>query len=202
MNSATVTLILGILVIVAVAFMGGRASIKGVFEIDTPGLIHWLLKAKEEKGQPVTSPAESVNPLPTQPLIQRLIQQPTKIKLPRATIVWADDKPLNNVFERQAFASMGILCDSYTSNDEALTALDRVKYDLVVSDIGRKGRAETGWDLLAQVKKGHADTPFIFYTMGITEDIRSKAIANGAAGITETPDDLAQLVLNLISKHT
>jgi len=193
MDWATVTLILGILAVVGILIVGGRASIsKGKLEIDTRGFMHWLRKAKEEKGEPATSPVKPVNPLPTQRLI----------KLPRATIVWVDDKPLNNVFERQAFASAGIFCDSYTSNDEALTALDLMKYDLVISDIGRKGRTETGWDLLVQVKERHADIPFIFYTMGITEDVQSEAIAKGAAGITERPDDLAQLVLNLISKHT
>lgn len=154
--------------------------------------MHWLHKAKEEKGEPVTAPVQPVNPRPTQRLLT----------LPRAAIAWVDDKPLNNVFERQAFASAGIFCDSYTSNNEALTALDWVKYDLVISDIGREGRSETGWDLLAQVKEKHADIPFVFYTMGITEDIQSEAMAQGAAGITETPDGLAQLVLDLVSKYT
>jgi CheY-like chemotaxis protein len=189
----TVTLILGVLAILGVLIVGGTASVsKGKLEVNSDGFMHWLHKAKEEKGQILTAPVRPVNPRPTRRLL----------KLPRATIAWVDDKPLNNVFERRALASAGIFCDSYTWNDEALAALEWVKYDLVISDIGREGRSETGWDLLTRVKEKHADIPFVFYTMGITENLRSEAMAQGAAGITETPDALAQLVLDLVAKHT
>jgi hypothetical protein len=123
MDWPTVILILGILAIVGVLIVGGRASVskEGTIEINSQGFMHWLQKANVEKGAAETAPVQFINPQPTQ----------QNIKLPRATIAWVDDEPLNNVFERQAFASAGIFCDSYTSNDEALQALDWVKYDLV-----------------------------------------------------------------------
>ena len=68
----------------------------------------------------------------------------------------------------------------------------------MISDIKRSGRDETGWDLLADVKEHHPELPFIFYTMGITNERRSEAGARGAAGITASPVELARLVFSLI----
>lgn len=190
MDWMTVVLILGILAIVGVLVIGGKAKVsKDSIAVDTPGFLHWLRKAREERGTSGSTPAQPVDPKPKQRLL----------KLPRATIVWADDKPLNNQFERLAFASAGIFCDSYTTNDDTKKALDRAKYDLVISDIGRDGRAETGWDLLPDVKR--RNIPFVFYTMGITDELQSEAKAEGAAGITENPDELTQLVFDLIARR-
>ncbi len=192
MDWATVTLILGILTIVGILIIGGNATIsKGSITIDTSGFLEWLRKAKDEKGISTPAPVKQVDPLPTQKIG----------KLPRATIAWVDDKPLNNVFERRAFASAGIFCDTYTTNIDALNALGLMKYDLIISDIGRKGVAETGWDLLSLVRKKYATIPFIFYTMGLTDQVKSDATKKGASGIAENPNELAQTVLDLITNR-
>ena len=199
MDWPTVYLILGGIAIIGVLVVGGTVTVKGL-SVNTQGFLHWLRRASEEKGATAAAAQVPTSRQPINPKPRRLWRR-LWVKVPRATIAWVDDKPLNNQFERLAFASAGIFCDSYTTNDDTLKALGRARYDLVISDIGRGGQAETGWDLLAEVKRQHSDMPFVFYTMGITDELRSKAQANGATGITETPDELARLVLDLISRR-
>ena len=107
MDWPTVIFILGILAIVSIVIIGGKAKVsKTGVEVDTPGFLDWLQKAKAAKGAANLPPeaitaATPINPKPVQP----------GVKLPRAAILWIDDNPLNNINERFAFASVGVFCD-------------------------------------------------------------------------------------------
>jgi CheY-like chemotaxis protein len=187
-----VALILGSILVVGILILGARITItkEGVV-IDPKSVLDWLRKANEEKG--VTANTQ-ITALET-----RISFEPRKlpIRLPRSIIIWVDDHPLNNQFERLAFASAGIFCDSYTANAEAINAIKRQKPDLVISDIARDERSESGWDLLAEIKREFPNIPFVFYTMGVTAELRSEAHNRGAAGIFELPDELTARVLEL-----
>lgn len=190
MDWPTAFLILGVLAIIGVVIVGGRAKVtKEGVEIDTPGFLKWVQKASEDKNTSITLDESELAP--------KAIT--TQQQLPLATVMWVDDLPIRNHYERRALASRGVFCDSYTCNKEAMTALRRGDYDLVISDIGRGQSTETGWDLLAAVRYKFPTIPFVFYTIGIDDRMRQQAAEGGANGIVEVPDKLMQLVFGLLN---
>lgn len=56
----------------------------------------------------------------------------------RNHILWVDDRPENNTYERQAFEAMGIQFTLALSTDEAFERLSQVKYAAIISDMGRR----------------------------------------------------------------
>ena len=64
-------------------------------------------------------------------------------------ILWVDDKPENNRFERIAFEQAGIRFHSASSTDEALALLNRhgFRYGAVISDFSRR-QPRAGYELL------------------------------------------------------
>lgn len=193
-----VILVLGILALLAILIAGGNFRLGaggGELSVNTVGILENLRRANETKSGTDNTLA------PAAPAFDPHLKQ-RRAKLPLATILWVDDEPLNNIFERQAFANAGIFCDSYTTNTEALEALNSTHYDVIISDIGRGSGAETGWELLAKVKRSHAEIPFVFYTFKVDEEKRSKARNGGAYAITELPDELARVLFDLISRSS
>jgi CheY-like chemotaxis protein len=193
MEWSTVVFVLGLVAILAVIVVGGRAKVgKGGIEIDTGGIREWLRKAQEEKKAPAGQASRNKTP-PAE--AQELARAPApSTKVPRARVLWVDDHPLNNIFERQALASAGIFADSYTTNEDAEQALDRVPYDLVISDIARDGRGELGWDLLDVVRRNRPATPFLFYVGSAGPERRAEAERRGASGMTADPGELMRLI--------
>ena len=53
-------------------------------------------------------------------------------------MLWVDDRPANNEFERKWLRPHGIVFDSVVSTDEALEQLSNESYDLVITDLGRE----------------------------------------------------------------
>jgi hypothetical protein len=136
MDWPIVILILGIVAIIGVLLVGGTSSAnqKGVV-VKTDGLLSILLELSKKNASQASAPAELKQ---TAARINALAD-PLARTLPRATILWVGDQPLNNLLERRVFAGLGIYCDAYTNNAEALKSLRTSTYDLVLSDIGRGG---------------------------------------------------------------
>lgn len=63
-------------------------------------------------------------------------------------ILWVDDRPGNNVYERQAFEAQGIEFALALSTDGALELLKTNKFSAIISDMGRKEGAQEGYVLL------------------------------------------------------
>lgn len=180
--------------VVVVAFFGGQVSVtpKGVLKIKTEGLLHGLQAARRQKGKTRAEPDE-------EKVVDEARTAMKKNRYP-AQVLWVDDYPLNNIYERQALSGIGIHADSYTNNSDALEALEMANYQLVISDIGRDNSEETGWDLLDLVHESHSDLPFLFYIGFVDENRQEKAVQKGAKGITDDPGELIRLVTTEISK--
>ncbi len=164
-----------------VALVGGKLTIgpKGI-SMDTKGVIDAIRKAREEKGIEGDADSEDVAPVSSQ-------------KLPTATVLWVDDSTENNIYERLALAKMGVHVECYTTNDLALSVLELVDPNLVVSDISRS-LDENGWELLTSVREKKPDLPFIFYTGSVSDDRARKATEGGATGIFSDPADLVRAI--------
>ncbi|HUV73399.1 MAG TPA: hypothetical protein VMW79_03745 [Anaerolineae bacterium] len=65
-------------------------------------------------------------------------------KLRRARILWIDDYPQNNEYERRMMRALGALVDTARDSLEARSLMARTGYDLVISDIDRSGIPDEG----------------------------------------------------------
>jgi AraC-like DNA-binding protein len=115
-------------------------------------------------------------------------------------VLWVDDHPINCIDERRQLAALGVHCDSYTCNAEALQALDLYPYRLIISDISRRGGRESGWDLLAALQQRlEPPLPFLFFTDRVTPHLERRARARGAQGIFAHTAPLLEAVRGLLA---
>ena len=113
-------------------------------------------------------------------------------------ILWVDDCPENNLSERQAFEAQGIDCSLALSTTEALRSIQRNKYAVIISDMGRKEGMQEGYILLEKLKDLKDKTPFIIYANSSAPEYKKKTNELGAAGSTNRADELFKLVINNI----
>src|SRR5689334_7055629 len=78
-----------------------------------------------------------------------------------ARILWVDDRPDNNRFERQALEALGIDVELSLSTEDALDKLRRQPYDLIISDMGRPGDSRAGYTLLDRLRSGGNPIPYV-----------------------------------------
>lgn len=116
--------------------------------------------------------------------------------LPPKTILWVDDNPHNNVWEREALASYGYKFAMARSTIEAEALMDVVPFSAIVSDMGRAGDRAAGLTLLGEVRGRGSKVPFLIYTSG---DVARRMVDNvheqGGTGITADPDNLVQMLV-------
>jgi PleD family two-component response regulator len=84
--------------------------------------------------------AESVNP--------RVIRRASE-----ATVLWVDDRPSNNIFERQSLEALGVSFVLAISTDEALSKVAKQKFDVIISDMGRPPDPRAGYTLFGEASR-------------------------------------------------
>jgi len=114
-------------------------------------------------------------------------------------ILWVDDRPENNVYERQAFEAEGIEFNLALSTNEAIEVLKDKKYAAIISNMGRKEGPQEGYVLLEKIRKSGDKTPFFIYAGSNAPEHKMMAIERGAQGSTNRPQELYEMVMNRIS---
>ncbi len=99
----------------------------------------------------------------------------------RNRILWVDDRPENNTYERQAFEAMGHSFTLALSTDEAFERLSQAKYAAIISDMGRREGPREGYVLLDRLRKQGDHTPLFFYAASNAPE-RAIATARSQAG--------------------
>lgn len=122
-------------------------------------------------------------------------------ELQGATVLWVDDNPDNNRFEREAFQALGVRFELSTSTDDALQQLNRRQFEAVISDMGRGQDRDAGYLLLEQLRLTDPSTPFFIYAGSSAVRHRQEALARGAQGSTNSPKELMAMVLQAIREH-
>jgi CheY-like chemotaxis protein len=115
-------------------------------------------------------------------------------------ILWVDDRPENNVYERQAFESQGIIFNLALSTNEAIEMLMKNKYAAIISDMGRKEGPQEGYVLLDYIRRSGDTTPFFIYAGSNTSEHKKMAKEKGAQGSTNRAQDLFELVISAIKR--
>ncbi|MBR6095605.1 MAG: response regulator [Oscillospiraceae bacterium] len=113
-------------------------------------------------------------------------------------ILWVDDRPENNVYERKMMERYGLEFSLALSTQQALALMKTHEFALIISDMGRKEGPEAGYVLLEQVRALDKTIPFLFYAGSRKPDHIAKSIRRGAQYCTNDPAELIQLVLGLV----
>jgi CheY-like chemotaxis protein len=185
MEYAGTVFLLVLVILLIVAIVGGKVKIAPTeVTLDTPGFLEYLRKARLARG---LNPKSDDLKVKTQ--AEKFVKKLSS--LPSGVVLWVDDHQTNNVNERLALAKLGIYCECYSNNDEAMDVFEQVNPDLVISDIGRDSGSD-GFDLLKSVRAKSADIAFIFYTVSPNQDRLERARRGGATAIVELPDELIQ----------
>ncbi|MGH2480427.1 MAG: response regulator, partial [Ktedonobacteraceae bacterium] len=117
------------------------------------------------------------------------------------SVLWVDDRPENQQYERNALKALGIRFTASLSTEEALAKLRRKKYDAIISDMGRPPDAQAGYTLLQNLPELNKDTPFMIYSFnGSLPEHRQEAARRGAYGSTDQIQELFGMVLEALQQ--
>jgi CheY-like chemotaxis protein len=114
-------------------------------------------------------------------------------------ILWVDDNPDNNIWERQALESYGVRFVLARDTAEAERQLrEKGSFAAIISDLGRVGDPQAGYTLLSRVREARIQVPYFIYTTGLAARLWPIAKLRGAQGITADPDALVEMVVAAI----
>jgi len=117
-------------------------------------------------------------------------------------ILWVDDREESRVFERQALQSLGFAIVVVETTGDAIAAIEREQFDVVISGMGRQTDARAGFTLLSRVRNYNVTVPYILYFQAPTADQQTEAWNRGALGIVSSPGDLVTLIVNTVASAT
>lgn len=113
-------------------------------------------------------------------------------------ILWVDDRPDNNVWERRALEAYGVRFELATDTDQALDALRGGGFAAIISDMGRPGDRQAGFTLLERLRAEGEDVPYVIYASSRAPEHVREARARGALGATNDPEELVEMVVGAI----
>lgn len=114
-------------------------------------------------------------------------------------ILWVDDRPGNNFYERRALEALGTHIETSLDTSHALEQLRARSYDLVISDLSRPGDSRAGYTLLDALRQSGDRTPVIIYAGSRAPEHVRDAQSHGAIGCTNSPQELILLASRALS---
>jgi CheY-like chemotaxis protein len=114
------------------------------------------------------------------------------------TVLWVDDHPANNFYERQAFEAMGLGFTLAESTAEALREMESQDFAAIISDMGRREGPREGYILLDTIRGRGDDTPFFVYASSDASEHRRETFEHKGQGCTNDPQELFQMVMRAV----
>jgi PAS domain S-box-containing protein len=119
-----------------------------------------------------------------------------KIQKPALRILHLEDDENDHFLVVEKLRADGLVCEFFLarSKSEFAEALNRAKYDLIISDFSLP--SYDGLSALSLAQELHAETPFIFFSGTIGEDIAVESLRNGAVDyvLKQRPNRLSAAV--------
>lgn len=116
-------------------------------------------------------------------------------KAKRSIVLWVDDNPNYNIYERQSLEFLGVRFILAKSTDEALAKAGSQRIDLIISDMGRPPDSRAGYTLLDALRARGDKTPYIIYAGSRSAEHVAESRRHGAIGCTNDPYELFQYVV-------
>jgi CheY-like chemotaxis protein len=155
-----------------------------------------VAQVKEQASE--TSTHTPIGEKETEKRISELITPKASQQLAGAKVLWVDDRPQLNTYERQALEQLGIQFTISTSTDDALEKLQHPNYSVIISDMGRPPDKEAGYTLLEEIRKRGITTPFIIYAGSRAPEYVTETRRRGGLGTTNRPIELFEMVVDAI----
>lgn len=133
-------------------------------------------------------------------LVNRTSQR-EKVKSSRNRILWVDDRPENNIYERKAFEAQGIEFSLALNTQEALELIEDNDYIAIISDMGRKEGNQEGYVLLEAIRSSDNNIPFFIYAGSRSTEHKKMARDRGAQGTTNRADELYKMVMDTVAQN-
>ena len=111
-----------------------------------------------------------------------------------ARLLWIDEHPANNDDEVRLFKRLGMAVDLAASDAEASKLLAAGVYDVVISSWTRAGDSEAGKTFIPTIRAAMLSPEVIFYVG------KNREVPIGAFGLTVRPDELLNLVLDVLER--
>lgn len=116
----------------------------------------------------------------------------------RREVLWVDDHPENNTYEREAFESVGLRFTLALSTDEAFEKLAENRYEAIISDMGRREGPREGYVLLNRLRNAGDLTPLFIYASSNAPQHKQEALEHGGHGCTNDPGELFEMVTKVV----
>ncbi len=127
-------------------------SVKGggvEFSAKLPEVTANLTAAMLQQGSADSAEAAADPSLAARAVARALPDDRTYRRVQDARLLWVDDNPDNNRYERQSLEALGVEFTLSFSTEDALSRLKRNSFDLIISDMGgRPPDARAGYTLL------------------------------------------------------
>lgn len=149
-------------------------------------------RTDDDGSRQILDPQEVANALPT-PRAQQRIQD--------AQVLWVDDHPENNRYERETLEALGVRVDISTSSEDALDRMKWRPYDLVISDMGRPPDQRAGYTLLDALRARGDQIPYIIYASSRAPEHVAEARRHGAIGCTNSATELIGIVSDVLVRN-
>ena len=173
-----------------------ETSVPKDIELSAKGIkISFYLLQAAERGGPAQEPPKSP---PNPKEIQEVARKASDLSLDTARILWVDDNPENNQYEREALAALGIQFVLAKSTSEALPLLSSERFQLVITDFKRRDDERAGYTLLEEVKNLKNPPPVIIYSSSASRGFEEEAKKRGALAETNQPQRLFSLAIEAI----
>jgi len=117
--------------------------------------------------------------------------------LANSLILWVDDAPSRNFWERKSLEAFGVRFAFTKSVKDALEKLQAGKYDAVIFSLGRTTDQQAAFVLLEEQKRLGDNNPLILYG-SMTPQQWAEARRRGVAAHATNPLDLFQTAGNVI----
>jgi CheY-like chemotaxis protein len=129
------------------------------------------------------------------------VDRRTLRKASSAWALWVDDRPDNNIYERQSLEALGVRFVLAKSTDDALAKIASQRFDVVISDMGRPPDPVAGYTLLERLRAQGDGTPFVIYASSNAADDKAEALRRGAVGSTNKASELFRVVLAALGRE-
>jgi CheY-like chemotaxis protein len=124
-------------------------------------------------------------------------------RLQNSSVLWVDDRPDNNRYERQALEALGIRVELAVSTEEALEKIGSDRpFNLIISDMGRPPDFRAGYTLLDKLRGAGNPIPYIIYAGSRLPEHVREARERGALGCTNSPQELILMVASALGVQT
>lgn len=153
-----------------------------------------LATAEATRSEPEAKTRKSVD---LEGVAQATSRAAGSLTVSQAKVLWVDDNPDNQQYERNALSALGIKFDLARNTDEAMARLKTDKFNLIITDFYRSDDPQGAYTLLGKLKNISSPPPVIIYSGSSNPDFEKEAKTRGAYGETNSPQRLFDLVVNV-----